>query len=60
MSKEDERWTEESFNKVFHNKPFGELTTGDFLTAFKEIVHGLEPDPSKRTFNGYTSPPAII
>ncbi|EIM82504.1 heme peroxidase [Stereum hirsutum FP-91666 SS1] len=52
MSKEDERWTEESFNKVFHNKPFGELTTGDFLTAFKEIVHGLEPDPSKRTFDG--------
>lgn len=59
MSKEDEKWTEDSFNEIFHNKPFGQLTTEDFIGAFKELVHGIEPDPSKRTFAGYVSPFAV-
>lgn len=53
MSKEDEKWTVDLFSKVFGNKSFGQLTTEDFIGAFKDLVHGLEPDPSKRTFGEY-------
>lgn len=56
MSKNDEKWTEDLFNEIFHKKPFGQLTTDDFIGAFKELVHTLEPDPSKRTFAGYAIP----
>lgn len=59
MSKEDEKWTVDSFNEIFHNKPFSQLTTDDFIGAFKELVHAIEPDPSKRTFAGYASPLAV-
>ncbi|KAJ7089111.1 heme peroxidase [Mycena epipterygia] len=53
LSERDQRWTEETFKKVFGEKPLDELRLKNFGPAFGRILAAVDPDPRKRTFGGF-------
>ncbi|KAJ6589604.1 heme peroxidase [Mycena capillaripes] len=52
ISAREQEWTEEIFRTVFGKRPLDELTLRDFQAAFANVLAGVDPDPSKRTFGG--------
>ncbi|KAJ6512310.1 heme peroxidase [Mycena vulgaris] len=54
LSARDQQWTEDTFRRVFGNRPLDELTLKDFGPVFGRVLSSIDPDPSKRTFGGLT------
>ncbi|TDL26424.1 heme peroxidase [Rickenella mellea] len=51
-AKEDVKWTEESFNRLFKGKPLDKVTLKDFGDVARDAFNTIDPDPKTRTFGG--------
>ncbi|KAF7300900.1 Heme peroxidase [Mycena kentingensis (nom. inval.)] len=53
LSKEDEQWTKDVFDRASKGKPAEELTLEDFGRAAGETFASVNRDPKQRTFGGF-------
>jgi hypothetical protein len=52
ISKRDEKWLEDFLSSLFPGKKLSELSPAEFFQGFLRYEASIDPDPSKRTFNG--------
>ncbi|KAF8512919.1 linoleate diol synthase [Gautieria morchelliformis] len=52
MSEANEKWTEDTFSKVFNGEPFDKITPPDFARAMRRVQASIGNDPSKWSFGG--------